>query len=229
MVFVAIPVKGLKDAKRRLEGLLGNDERRQLSIAMLKDVLDAVGMSKYVERIVIISCDRFILRLAEKMGAIGFDEGESRGLNSAIESVSKFCLSKGAESTLVLPIDIPLVKSMDIDHIIGKSRSPRSVVISPSTDERGTNALLMRPPLVIKPRFGLNSFKAHIGEAITDSIRYRIFRSPRVALDIDTPRDLALFSKLGGGTETYGYMTKIDLINRTDEYLKGLHNPLLRK
>jgi 2-phospho-L-lactate guanylyltransferase (CobY/MobA/RfbA family) len=87
----------------------------------------------------------------------------------------------------------------------------------------------MRPPLLIKPRFGLNSFKAHIDEAITYGIQYRIFKSPRVALDIDTPRDLAIFSKLGEGTETYGYMTKMDLINRTNEYLKGIYNPLLRK
>ncbi|MCP8315502.1 MAG: 2-phospho-L-lactate guanylyltransferase, partial [archaeon] len=105
----------------------------------------------------------------------------------------------------------------------------RSMVISPSMDEKGTNALLMNPPTVIKPRFGVNSFKNHINEAIANRIQYIIYRSPRVTLDIDTPEDLIIFSKLGEGTETHDYMMKIDLINRTNEYLKKIHKPLLKK
>jgi len=228
MSFVAIPVKGLKDAKRRLEVILRPEERRLLCIAMLKDVLKAVRMSKYVEKVIIISCDQTILKLARKMRAIAFDEGESRGLNSAVERIARYCTDEGAKSMLILPIDIPLVKSDDIDNIIQKGYT-RSMVISPSMDEKGTNALLMSPPTVIKPRFGLNSFKNHINEAIANRIRYKIYRSPRVALDIDTPKDLATFSKLGEGTETHDYMVKIDLINRTNEYLKEIHKPLLRK
>jgi len=228
MSFVAIPVKGLKDAKRRLEVILRPEERRLLCIAMLKDVLKAVRMSKYVEKVIIISCDQTILKLARKMRAIAFDEGESRGLNSAVERIARYCTDEGAKSMLILPIDIPLVKSDDIDNIIQKGYT-RSMVISPSMDEKGTNALLMSPPTVIKPRFGLNSFKNHINEAIANRIRYKIYRSPRVALDIDTPKDLITFSKLGEGTETYDYIMKIDLLNRTNEYLKEIHKPLLKK
>lgn len=228
MSFVAIPVKSLKDAKRRLEVILRNEEKRLLCIAMLRDVLKTVNISKYVERVMIISCDKTILKLARKMGIMALDEGESRGLNSAVESVARFCADGGAKSMLVLPIDIPLIKSDDVDNIILKSR-PRSIVIAPSIDGKGTNALLMNPPNAIKPRFGINSFKTHINEAIANRIKYKIYRSPRVALDIDNPKDLITFSKLGEGTETYDYVMKIDLINRTDEYLKEIHRPLLKK
>ncbi|MCP8307087.1 MAG: 2-phospho-L-lactate guanylyltransferase [archaeon] len=226
MSFVAIPVKGLKDAKRRLEVILRPEERRLLCIAMLRDVLKAVSISKYVGRVIIISCDKTILKLARKMRAIAFDEGESRGLNSAVERIARFCEDEGAKSILVLPIDIPLIESDDIDNIIQKSH-PRSIVISPSMDEKGTNALLMNPPTVIKPRFGVNSFKTHINETIANRIQYEICKLPRVALDIDAPKDLVTFSKLGKGTETYDYMMKIDLVNRANEYLKGTHKPLV--
>ncbi|MGQ9468769.1 MAG: 2-phospho-L-lactate guanylyltransferase [Nitrososphaerales archaeon] len=228
MSFVAIPVKALKDAKRRLEVILRPEERRLLCIAMLRDVLKAVNISRYVEKVVIISCDQTILKLARKMRAIAFDEGESRGLNSAIERIARFCADEGAKSMLVLPIDIPLVKNDDIDNIIQKSHL-RSIVISSSMDGKGTNALLMNPPTAIKLKFGINSFKAHINEAIANGIQYKIYRSPRVALDIDTPRDLITFSRLGEGTETYDYIMKLDLINRTNEYLREIHKPLLKK
>ncbi|MEM3383120.1 MAG: 2-phospho-L-lactate guanylyltransferase [Nitrososphaerales archaeon] len=228
MAFVVIPIKDLKDAKRRLEVVLRPEERSLLCIAMLKDVLKAVSMSKYVERIVIISCDKSVLKLVEAMGAIALDEEESRGLNSAVEKMARFCSNDGAKSMLVLPIDIPLVKSDDIDAIIRQSFLPKSIVISPSMDEKGTNALLISPPDIIKPKFGINSFKNHINEAIANKIQYIIYRSPRIALDIDTPNDLINFLKLGKFTETYDYIMKSNLINRINEYLK-IHKPLLSK
>jgi len=229
MTFVAVPVKGLKDAKRRLEVVLRPKEKSLLCISMLKDVLKAISNSKYVEKVAIISCDKTILELARQMGAIAFDEGEPRGLNSAVDKVAKFCLDKGVGSLLVLPMDIPLVKSSDIDDMIKQRRLPKSVVIAPSMDEKGTNALLLNPPNVIKPKFGANSFKTHINEAIANRIQYIIYRSPRVALDIDTPKDLITLSKLGEKTETCDYMVKIGLVNRVKEYLREIHKPLLKK
>lgn len=229
MTFVAVPVKGLKDAKRRLEVVLRPEEKSLFCISMLKDVLKAISNSKYIEKVAIISCDETILELARQMGALAFNEGESRGLNSAVEKMVKFCLDEGVRSLLVLPMDIPLVKSSDIDDMIKQRFLPKSVVITPSMDEKGTNALLLTPPNAIKPRFGANSFKTHINEAIINRIQYIVYRSPRVALDIDTPKDLITLSKFGEKTETYDYMMKIGLINRVNEYLKETHKPLLKK
>ncbi|MGB9659624.1 MAG: 2-phospho-L-lactate guanylyltransferase [Nitrososphaerales archaeon] len=229
MTFVVVPVKGLKDAKRRLEVVLRPKEKSLLCISMLKDVLKAISNSKYAEKVAIISCDKTILELARQMRAIAFDEGEPRGLNSAVDKVAKFCLDEGIRSLLVLPMDIPLIKSSDIDDMIKQRRLPKSVVIVPSMDEKGTNALLLNPPNVIKPRFGANSFKTHIDESIANRIQYIIYRSPRVALDIDTPKDLITLSKLGEKTETCDYMMKIGLVNRVNEYLKEIHKPLLEK
>ncbi|MCP8311699.1 MAG: 2-phospho-L-lactate guanylyltransferase [Candidatus Methylarchaceae archaeon HK02M1] len=221
-----MPVKGLKDAKRRLEGLLRPEEKYQLCFVMLRDVLKAVRTSRYVGQVAVISCDQKVLELASKIGAIGFDEGVSRGLNSAIEHMANFCIDRGAESILVLPIDVPLVKTADIDGIIRKSRLPKSIVIVPSMDEKGTNALLMRPPTAIKPRFGLDSFRAHISEAKLNKIPLKISKLPRIALDIDMPKDLALFLKMGKGTETYSFMVEIGLVDRVREYLERSYKPI---
>ena len=199
-----------------------------LCLFMLRDVLNAVKISKYVERVIVISCDQRVLEFAKKSRVLDFNEGTQKGLNSAIKQVTSVCKDKGAESILILPVDIPLVKTEDIDNIIRESYKPKSIVITPSLDEKGTNALLIKPPTAIKPSFGLNSFQVHIDEAKSKNIPYTICRLPRIALDLDTPKDIATFLKIGDGTETYNYMVKIGLINRVRKF-KDPSKPILRE
>jgi 2-phospho-L-lactate guanylyltransferase len=94
------------------------------------------------------------------------------------------------QALLRLPIDIPLVTTGDIESLFAALEPAPSVVIVPSGDGTGTNALLRSPPDLFPSHFGPGSFALHVGEAERAGARIRIVRNERIALDIDEPNDL---------------------------------------
>jgi 2-phospho-L-lactate guanylyltransferase len=64
-----LPVKRFDDAKRRLAGGLDDDRRRALVVAMLGDVLEAIGGSRGIRRTIVVSGDPEAQELAAAAGA----------------------------------------------------------------------------------------------------------------------------------------------------------------
>jgi 2-phospho-L-lactate guanylyltransferase (CobY/MobA/RfbA family) len=91
-----------------------------------------------------------------------------------------------------------------------------SVVISPSMDG-GTNALMLKPPNVIKTCFGPRSFEKHINEASKKGIPIRVYRSPRISLDIDSVQDLKTLLKVGRGKVCHRFLIQIKMNKRLKE------------
>jgi 2-phospho-L-lactate guanylyltransferase len=67
----------------------------------------------------------------------------------------------------------------------------RLVTLIPDQHGRGTNALLLAPPSVIRPAFGEDSRTAHRAAAAAAGARWLELDGP-LALDVDTPADLAI-------------------------------------
>ena len=65
-----------------------------------------------------------------------------------------------------------------------------SFTIVPAHDERGSNAVLCSPPLVMPLRFGDDSFFPHLAAARALGIEPTIVKLPGIGLDIDQPVDL---------------------------------------
>src|SRR5436189_269295 len=63
--------------------------------------------------------------------------------------------------------------------------------IAPSRDERGSNAIICSPPGAVPLRFGEDSFFPHLRAAKACGIQPTVLRLPGIALDVDTPEDLA--------------------------------------
>ncbi|MBS7631468.1 2-phospho-L-lactate guanylyltransferase [Candidatus Bathyarchaeota archaeon] len=206
-VFAAIPVKSLSKSKSRLSSLLKPSERSLLTASMLRDVLNAVKNSMTVSDAIIVSPDMDVLKLADGLGVQSILQTGS-GLNEAISQVVDWCLEKGGSSILILPSDIPLVTSEDINEITALPPKPRAVVISPSLDG-GTNAMLQRPPGVIPPRYGSDSFRMHLDSAAAARVKTEVYRSPRVSLDIDSPEDLKVFLEKPSRTFTYRLLSEL--------------------
>lgn len=212
-VFIIIPVKRLGMAKSRLSPLLSLNERKQFCLEMLKDVLTSVKTAKFVHQTVVMSMDEMALRVAKSFDAIPFIESKL-GLNQAISEVTKWCIERGVSSTLILPADIPLVTSLDLNGILSLGKN-WEIVVSPSGSKEGTNALLLTPPNVIPPFYGQHSFRRHIEEALARGIGIHIFRSSRVALDIDTVEDLITFLGLKAEeTRSYNFLMKVEAHKR---------------
>jgi 2-phospho-L-lactate/phosphoenolpyruvate guanylyltransferase len=213
MRYALVPVKDLTQAKARLSPLLSPAERCALAAAMLDDVLTALRQASAVERIALVTTDPQALELASRWGFEVIDEGSGRGETGAVELAVKVCREQGASSLAVIPGDIPLLTAADVDGLMLHG-TQYDVVIVPSWDSRGTNAVLLRPPDALQLRFGSWSFFPHVKQAKRKGLSYKVVRLPRVALDIDTPEDLARLVPQAMGTKSYAVLEAMNILPR---------------
>ncbi|MBS7626476.1 2-phospho-L-lactate guanylyltransferase [Candidatus Bathyarchaeota archaeon] len=212
-IFAIIPVKKLDNAKSRLSSLLTNSERKQFCLKMLEDILRTVKFTKGIKQTVVVSNDPEVFQLTKNLEAT-YLEYKKAGLNEAVSEAINWCINRGATSVLILPADIPLVTPKDLNRILTLGEKT-SIVISPSKGEKGTNALLLTPPNVCPTFYGPRSFQRHLEEATKRGIRFRSFGSPRIALDIDTVKDLKDFiSANAKETSACKFLYKIGIHNR---------------
>ena len=210
-VFAIVPVKRLSETKKRLSVVLDGEERREFALAMLLDILEAVSASD-VDETLLLGSDREVERLSSDRGMM-FLSDTGGELNQVLEHATHWTLGEGAESVLVLPADVPLVTSREINGIISLCSDRPSVGVSPSV-AGGTNALMRNPPNVMPTYFGPKSYKRHLDEASKLGIQASTFESQGLSLDIDLPRDLRLLYRLGEGTESQRFLRSKEIHER---------------
>lgn len=195
-----VPVKPMAIALGRLADVLDPGERHALQGAMLRDVLVACEEARAVAATLVVTSDPAGEAVARAMGAgLVADHVPPRGMNEAVTRGLAGAERWGATSALVLTADLPLIHSADVDRIAG-SPFDLPVVLAPSRDGTGTNAMLLRPPSAIEPALGPDSLVRHIALAEERGLRWETVDLPSVALDIDTPDDLAALRAEGAGT-----------------------------
>ena len=187
---ILVPVKNLETAKQRLSPLLTPAERLALAEAMLQDVLSALDGCSYREHVALVSGDARAHRLAKQYGFGIIHDPDDPGETGAIEIATRAAIERGAEFTLVLPADIPLITAAEVDHIFEAAPSA-GTVLAPSASGRGTNAVLQRPPSLFPLRFGNDSFLPHLAAARATGKPVEVLRLAGIGVDIDEPADLA--------------------------------------
>lgn len=203
---LVIPVKKLKKSKMTFSDILRDEQRRELTLTMLEDIL---GAARQVERIepAVVTPDETVLDFARNHGVRTVPESDV-GLNNALKIAIEKSIDLGFREVLILPADVSLVRPRDIEGILDLASGDRSVVITPSK-ENGTNALLLRPPDLMDLHFGGESFPDHIEEARSQGVRPRVYRSERLERDIDNPRDFLKLETLGKGTKTHSFLSSL--------------------
>ena len=190
MIAALVPAKALSQAKGRLAAVLSDEERRQLALAMLEDVLTALAGVPAIGRRAVVSPDAEVLAQAQRLGAVPIAEPpQSRGVNRALSYAAAQLSAQGAQALLVVPVDVPAIIPAEVEAILEALPGERGVVLCPSL-ARGTSALALRPPDAIPFRFGRNSFLAHRREANARGLAARVLRIASLAVDIDSPDDL---------------------------------------
>lgn len=189
-VWVVIPSKPLLHAKSRLSPVLSPEERADLAESMLRRTLKTVMAVPQVAGVLVISRDSYVLSLARDMGAKTVQESGSPELNNALMRATRVLSSWRAGAVLVLPADLPLISAEDVTEIIRRGQRNRSVVIATDQNGDGTNALFVRPPGLFSYAYGPNSYGLHLNLARSVGATVKIYESPRINLDIDTPDDL---------------------------------------
>jgi 2-phospho-L-lactate guanylyltransferase len=199
-VWAVVPVKELDQAKERLAVVLDPERRRALMLAMLEDVLAALAATPSLGGLAAVTVDAEAQRLAARYGARIFEIGARDGHSGAVTAAAKLLSAERRSGMLTVPGDIPLVSVAEISQLLEMHAAPPAFTIVPSRDERGSNAIICSPPDAVPLRFGEDSFFPHLSAAKACGIDPTVLRLPGIALDVDTPEDLAAFARLPSPT-----------------------------
>lgn len=190
MYTALIPVKSLDQAKSRLATHLTQAQRATLVLDMLYHVLSILQTSNVLHRISVVSLDQRVLDHARAWGAYTHIE-EDVGHNPALTAAATKELAEGATSLLTLSADLPLLQVSDIHGMIEQAKH-HPVILAPSHDQTGTNALLVRPPLALPYLFGPGSLQHYLSESRIRQLSSSLYSSIGLGLDLDTNEDLAI-------------------------------------
>jgi 2-phospho-L-lactate guanylyltransferase len=208
---ILVPVKNLQNAKQRLSPVLHQTSRWALAKAMLHDVLEMLGTwAERPDEVALVTQDAFAMELASRFDFRIIAETANRSETDAIEMATAICQSQGAENTLVIPGDIPLLQTWELERIFAAAPEHGSLLV-PSADRRGTNAAWRKPAGLFPLRFGNDSFKPHLNAARATGHPCVVLSLPGVALDVDNPADLKQLAAAPGGTRAQRLARQWDL------------------
>jgi 2-phospho-L-lactate/phosphoenolpyruvate guanylyltransferase len=182
--FAVLPVKSFGRAKQRLADEVGGGDRRELAAAMVADVLAALDRVAGLAGVLVVSAEPLA-------GRDVVHDPEERGQSAAAERGIRAAVERGAQRVLLVPGDCPALDPDEVGRLLGRGGRAPHVVIVPDRHGTGTNALLLSPPDAIAPAFGPGSFARHEARARAAGATAEVCELPSLALDVDTPGDLA--------------------------------------
>lgn len=213
MTIALIPVKRLEESKSRLLSALRAETRQALTLAMLEDLIEALARSGVVRRIAVTTPDATVAARARAAGAEVVLRPEP-GLNAALEDAADRLALASDEALLVVLGDVAGAEPAELRRLVESAQAAHElhgatphaatpgVWLAPSADG-GTSALLLRPARAIPFCFGPDSAARHRDAARARGVAYHDVALPSLAIDLDSPEDLAAFlATPGGGART---------------------------
>ena len=211
-MWALVPFKGPEGAKGRLAPTLTETERRELSLAMIRDVLAALAASR-LDGVLIVSRALVARDLAREFAVEVFEE-TVRGLTGAVTEASKHVAARGGTGTLIVHGDVPLLTPAEVAVVVD---GHRDITLVPDRHDIGTNCIAATPPNAMRYQFDGTSFAPHQAHARAAGIEPRVVRLPGLGLDIDTLEALRDFSERPGDTRTGLYLRESGLAQRLAE------------
>jgi 2-phospho-L-lactate/phosphoenolpyruvate guanylyltransferase len=195
LIFAILPVKSPQSAKQRLKEFLSVEQRETLARMLYTQTLAALCQAEGIDRVVVVTCDAEIAGHARRSGALVFEENEQISHSVSADAACLRAMELGASTVLLVPIDVPTVTPADFSQLAVSARPFPStrpgVIVVPSSDGTGTNALARTPPDCIESRFGPGSFRVHLDQARSKGLPADVLRVPGLMFDLDTPEDVA--------------------------------------
>jgi 2-phospho-L-lactate guanylyltransferase len=189
MIFAILPVKSPQNAKQRLTGFLAVEQREMLARMLYRQTLATLCQAEGIDRVVVATSDIEIADHARQSGALVFEENEQVSHSVSADAACLRAMEMGASTVMLVPIDVPTVTPADFTQLAASARP--GLIVVPSSDGTGTNALVRTPPNCIQSRFGPGSFRAHLDQALSKGLPADVLRLPGLMFDIDTPKDVA--------------------------------------
>ena len=153
-----------------------------------------ISSCKVVNKIILVSKDEDVLKIGRQFNAVEIFDDES-GVNNAIDLADEYLSDKKFDCSIIFPQDIPTMTSSDIETLLGFIKSTNSVIIVPSRQFNGTNALVRCPADLMQTRYDMGSYTHQMVAASTKTNNISIALIRRMMLDIDDESDLAFMLK----------------------------------
>lgn len=187
---IVLLMKDFELAKTRLSSVLDPAARRVIATDFALAALTAVGPGALV-----VAGSEPAARVAREAGNEVVVEESPSGQNPAARLGIEAAVERGADAVLLLSSDLPLIDAGVVDRLRAWADGlPRPVVVAvPATGRGGTNGLYLAPPGVIDLHFGDDSLVKFESDARSRGVRFEVYESPELALDVDEPSDLAAF------------------------------------
>jgi len=179
-----IPFKR-ENAKTRLSEILSENQRQDLALEMLLDVISALEASGKFNEIEILNSSISSIMNTDFPANVNILISE-KGLNEALNEYLDKLASHNMGEVLIIMADMPLVTKKQIQEL---TRLTADLVIAPGSGG-GTNALLIRKPDKFHVDYYGASFLDHLRIAEEAGLSVDIFDSFMMSTDIDEPRDL---------------------------------------
>ncbi len=188
-IWAVVPVKPFVRAKSRLAKVLTAEQRQALAEGLFRHSIEVLTGTRGIAGVTVLSRDSKALAIARDYGIHTIQESGVQNLNTSLQRAASIVDLEGWGGILILPADLPLALPEDIEQIVHLGRYLMTTVVVPDRHEDDTNALLVKPAGLIPFSFGSGSFRQHTALAKQAGATVQIYRSDRIALDIDTPLD----------------------------------------
>lgn len=191
-----LPVKRFAAAKQRLAVGIDDERRTALVVAMLEDVLGAIGQARAVDRTILVSGDPIAQEIAAGAATdveVVPDPADEGHVVAALAGIARAEMD-GASCVVLLPGDCPLLDPRELDRVL-TGVPGRYVAVVPDRHGAGTNALVLSPPDAIQPSFGEGSRDRHVAAAREAGIPFAVEELHSLGLDLDTPADIVALTR----------------------------------
>lgn len=209
-IWAIVPVKRLSHAKQRLAPVLSRNERAKLALIMLHEVLTTLCASE-LAGIVVVTSDPMVANLASLFDARVVRDDKEAGINAAVQQGLE--VLDTTASALIVPADVPFATANDLRLIINELQC-HPVVLAPALFDGGTNALAMRAPDMIAPKFGEDSYLHHQMQSRAKGFACGVVNSDGIGRDIDRPQDLVAPITTGKYSLTAALLAELNISTR---------------
>ena len=191
--WIIVPVNPLHKRGSKLKGVLSVDERLELVLLMLRNMLSELALVQEIDEVLVVSRDDQVIDLAEQYSAL-VQRSNPAKLNDALTSAAKRARRGGADTIVVLPSNLALLNSADVANLL---EMPAQVALCPDNRFDDTNIIMLRNMHTFKFQFGEESFSKHLAEAAKHNEVAQMAFAESFEFALKTPADWRQFQKSG--------------------------------
>ncbi len=215
MSLLLIPIAPLSRTKSRLRDCFSQEQLKELTIAMFKDLANTLAKTKLFTEKLIYSKDSEILELSEDYGLRGIQEptfNKPKSFSQVIEDLNSIAVKRfNAKQTLFLFLDLILISEKNLSELYDLLNNS-SILVCPAINSAGISVFGRNPPNIISSHcFSdpyLTSLASLYNEVKKNDLQLSIYDSFRAGFDVDIKQDLLLayeYLKIFSLTHTHTY------------------------